>query len=152
MAEIKSSVITEISGRLGNIVFYSRNGKNFARKWVMPCDPRTEKQIAQRQNFARLVKIWQNMNPAERKSWINHPSRKGSAYNAFMSENLRRLNNRQEIITRYRPVKYIFKSGICNGRKHPILQHEYSLATTSLLHEYSMNGLYYNTPVARSGP
>ena len=156
MAEIKSSVITEISGRLGNIVFYRRHNKNFARKWVKPADPKTASQRACRKNFSLIVRTWQSMNPEQKKSWSNYPQRKGSAYNAFISDNLKRINQGLIIRITWRKADYCFKSKTLYEEaaqqystcSYPV----FSLVTASIMHGSGINPfiryLFHN----REGP
>ena len=154
MAEIKSPVITEISGRLDDLVFYRRGGKNYVRKWVKPKDPRSPKQVARRENFACLVKTWQNMNSAMKKTWRQYPGKHGRPYNAFMSENLRRTNSGEEIVLSYKPSKtYCRKSNVIQPvNTTTMVQQNYSLVITSVLHEYSMNLIRNHLFKARNGP
>ncbi len=139
-------VINEISGKLGSMVFYSRNGKTFVRRWVIPKDPKTPLQKAARKNFANLVKTWQRMNAEMKQSWKHYPGRRGTPYNAFMSENMKRSNRGDQILLYFMPsdiqskkIKYLY-SVPCVLFLQPV----FSLVITSLWHEYSMFGSSIN--------
>ena len=156
MAEVRSTVINEISGKLGNLVFYKRGDKIFVRKWVRPSDPCTDLQIKQRQNFSQLIKIWQNMNPSMKKSWAAHPLRKGSPYNTFMSENLKRMNSGDYVLLIYQPLKkYYRNTAVSNNSvsKDPAwIQSQFSLVITSVIHESPLNNILNYSYTYRDGP
>ena len=48
----------EVRGKVGDIVFFKRYGKQLARMRSIPTNPRTERQIAVRQNLSRLSRLW----------------------------------------------------------------------------------------------
>ena len=52
MATYLSTTFGRITGRVGDVVAYGRNGKQIIRRYVVPHNPRTEKQQAQRRKFA----------------------------------------------------------------------------------------------------
>jgi len=52
MATFLSTTFGRITGRVGDVVAYGRNGKQIIRRYVVPHNPRTEKQQAQRRKFA----------------------------------------------------------------------------------------------------
>lgn len=52
MATYISSTFGKINGRFGDAVAYDRNGKQIIRRYVVPKNPRTEKQQANRRKFA----------------------------------------------------------------------------------------------------
>jgi hypothetical protein len=67
MAKIKSSIHKEISGRIGDLIFYQRNGKSFIRS--MPStyrDKKSEKQILHRKKFSTLVNLFHKFRTALR--------------------------------------------------------------------------------------
>ncbi len=144
MAEIKSTVITEISGKVGDLVFYTRGRKNFVRKWVKPHDPKTPEQLIRREKFADLVRTWQSLTAEEKKSWKLYPGRKGSPYNAFMSENLKRTERGEKVV-----CEYTYTS---RKQTFSLPQYEYSLVTTSVTHEYSMKHKKGQLYRIRNGP
>lgn len=83
--------IRAISGRIGNLVFYGRNGGTFVRAHVVPRDPKTVRQLACRKAFASLVAGWRAMDVEERHIWNERArGRNLSGFNAFISANLKR--------------------------------------------------------------
>lgn len=48
MAKISDSVLGDISGKIGPVVAYMRNGESVVREHVIPKDPKTPAQLAQR--------------------------------------------------------------------------------------------------------
>jgi len=48
-------IITSLRGGVGSLVFYKRYGKTIMRAWVMPPNPRTQAQQANRERFARAM-------------------------------------------------------------------------------------------------
>jgi len=48
----------EVRGRLGEIVFFTRKGKQLARMRTIPNNPKTDKQMAVRENLAGLAKLF----------------------------------------------------------------------------------------------
>lgn len=83
-------VVQGISGKMGNLVFYTRRGRACVRAHVVPRDPRTEKQAACRKAFASLVAAWKAMGEHERKDWNDRArGRNFSGFNAFISSNMK---------------------------------------------------------------
>ncbi len=90
MAKVKlNPIFTRLSGRMGNIVFYQINGKLFARRYVVPCNPGTEKQRENRSLFTAAVKAWQSL-PGEEKDRYNsialRRKQSSNGYNLFISQ------------------------------------------------------------------
>jgi hypothetical protein len=79
-------IFSKVSGRMGNVVFYRRQGKDFVRMYVIPGNPDTEAQRTGRRAFADAVKKWQSMTPDERYKY-NRNARclNMSGYNLFLS-------------------------------------------------------------------
>jgi hypothetical protein len=50
-----------VSGKYREKVFATRKGKTHVRKLVIPHDPKTGKQIANRSRFAELVRSWKEL-------------------------------------------------------------------------------------------
>ena len=48
----------EVRGKVGDIVFFKRYGKQLARMRSIPTNPRTERQVAVRENLSRLSRLW----------------------------------------------------------------------------------------------
>ena len=87
MAKIKfKSYIKSAHGRLGNLVYYNVRGRQYARAFSMPRNPRTEAQQRNRASFALAVRQWQKLPEGERArynsmaKWQNR-----SGYNIFIS-------------------------------------------------------------------
>lgn len=51
---------SEVSGKLGDVVFMRRLGKNVVRVRTIPANPRTDKQMRVRNNMAALTEAWKN--------------------------------------------------------------------------------------------
>ncbi len=80
-----------ISGKLGDLVFYTRNGTHCVRSHVVPRDPKTDRQVERRKRFAALVARWRAMEKAEKQAW-NERAR-GSArtgFNEFLSVEMKK--------------------------------------------------------------
>jgi len=87
MAKVKlASFLTEISGRLGNVVFYNSYGREYLRVYVKPENPDTDKQKTVRKTFGDAVRSWQSL-PDEQKQKYNKKARRLSlsGYNLYIS-------------------------------------------------------------------
>lgn len=63
MAKITMPLLSgQVRGKLGDIVFFRRNGKNLARVKTIPANPRTVKQETIRYNTTALSRIWKGEN------------------------------------------------------------------------------------------
>ncbi len=85
-------LIKSISGRLGNVVFYTRRGKLCVRTYVIPRNPDTEAQRIVRRSFAEAVISWQSMTAEEQyiyKRKARHINMSG--YNLYISKYLKRV-------------------------------------------------------------
>ncbi len=81
--------ITGVSGRLGDRVFYTRNGKIRSRRNIIPSNPRTRKQQAGRSRFADAVRAWRMLHAEARADWRRRAARyRRIGYNFFISEYL----------------------------------------------------------------
>lgn len=86
---IINPVFKSIRKRIGNIVFYERGGKQFARIHVIPKNPDTAAQRKRRRTFSDSVSAWQSLTMEEKKQWRNRASLAGRrGYNVFISEYL----------------------------------------------------------------
>jgi hypothetical protein len=93
MATAKTDIfINSISGRLGNIVFYTNRGRQCVRAYVIPRNPDTEAQRYIRRSFGDAVRSWQALSPEERHSY-NRKARylNMSGYNLYISNYLKRI-------------------------------------------------------------
>jgi hypothetical protein len=78
--------ITSISGRIGSIVFYRRQGKTCIRSYVIPRNPDTAAQKAVRRSFADAVKSWQVLRCEEKYKFIRKAQKmQMSGYNLYIS-------------------------------------------------------------------
>lgn len=79
-------IISSISGRLGNLVFFSRYGKQYVRSYVIPGNPKSISQQRNRSSFANAVKSWQSLAPEEKEEWCSLAQGKGSTgYHYYLS-------------------------------------------------------------------
>ena len=83
--------VTGMRGKLGNRVYYTRKGKIYSRRHVMPSNPRTGRQRERRSRFARAVRAWRGLDDDARAPW-NRCARgmRMSGYNLFMRESMSR--------------------------------------------------------------
>jgi hypothetical protein len=61
--------LQSISGRIGDIVFYSSKGQQFARSYVIPRNPDTAAQRERRTLFAKAVAHWQSISESSKEKW-----------------------------------------------------------------------------------
>jgi hypothetical protein len=94
MAKVKfRSPIQSIHGRLGNVIFYTVYGNNYARSYSIPKNPRTEAQQKNRVNFAEAVKLWQGLSDAEKRKYNRMAAGKPlSGYNLFISMKMKKIS------------------------------------------------------------
>lgn len=86
-------VFTEFKGRLGNIVFYKRLGKQCLRIYVVPRNPDTESQRLNRHAFRDAVLAWKTMSREEKGIWNIKAMYAGKplrGYNLYISEYMKR--------------------------------------------------------------
>jgi len=89
MAKVKHpSYMPGSNGRTGDAVFYERKGVQCMRTYVVPVNPKTEKQRAHRGSFKDAVKAWQMLS-SEEKMIYNKKAEdlklSMSGYNLFLS-------------------------------------------------------------------
>ena len=83
---ILNPIITEITGRMGNLVFYRRHNTQCLRTYVIPRNPDTSAQKIVRNNFAEAVKSWQSMTPDEKYKFTRKARNlQMSGYNLYIS-------------------------------------------------------------------
>ena len=76
-------------GKLGNRIYYERNGKVISRPYKKPVHPRTPAQLAMWAKFAAGVALWQALPPKDKKAWdkigdmFNY-----EGFNRFMSRHM----------------------------------------------------------------
>ncbi|MFA7361905.1 MAG: hypothetical protein WC139_12810 [Candidatus Kapaibacterium sp.] len=94
MARITGFLDGKISGKLGNFVYYGKNGKTFLRTiGIRKTDP-SSSEIARRKKFAMSIKLAKSINsvPELKSLWDAYKSSKGSACNAIQKANYVRVN------------------------------------------------------------
>jgi len=79
-----------LSGRVGNAVYCIRpDGSGYVRQWVVPKDPKTPGQLAQRGRFGAAVEAWRKLSEADKERYRNRAARmKRSGYHLFLSEHV----------------------------------------------------------------
>ena len=83
-----NAVFGTLSGKIGNIVFFRRRGRQVERVLVpSPTDPRTLKQGVVRARFANNKNLWRLLLPYVGVAW-RHVSRYGYGGNAFYKHNI----------------------------------------------------------------
>lgn len=87
MAKIElHPIVSSISGRIGNIVFFPRYGRQYARSYCIPANPKTELQQKNRKAFAYAVGSWQRLSLSEKAAWNKKgEKKKRSGYHLFLS-------------------------------------------------------------------
>ncbi len=79
-------LINSIRGRIGNVVFYTRRGRQCVRVHVIPRNPDTEAQRVVRRAFGDAVRSWQAMSPDEQYTYTRKARHLNmSGYNLFIS-------------------------------------------------------------------
>lgn len=70
MAKVVMPLLSgEVRGKVGDIVFFKRFGKQLARMRSIPTNPRTERQTAVRINLAELSRLWKGVVPVNLKKY-----------------------------------------------------------------------------------
>lgn len=95
MGTIKQGILGDLSGKVGNVVGYHRNGKNHVRvKAEKVKNPRTKEQQAQRSKFTVALGFLKAVNPFIRIGYRNYAQGR-SAYNVAMSYLMKRAVTEQ---------------------------------------------------------
>jgi len=92
MASITLNPIFEsLNGNLGKIVYYTRFKKVFARAYVKPRNPDTEKQRANRSLFRDAINSWKALTPSEKQQY-NYRARRLpiTGHNLYISEYMKK--------------------------------------------------------------
>lgn len=71
MARFKDSILGGLSGKIGPVVTYVRNGKQVVRSLPTPNDPKTQKQLAHRMKFSLVNKGLSPLNSAIKLGYRN---------------------------------------------------------------------------------
>lgn len=89
MAKWVSPLFADIRNKLGDSVIFSNwKGRPYFRKYAKPSNPRTDKQLAHRDVFRKLVKRFQEIkvDPEEKEQWDNKATPyQMSGFNLFLS-------------------------------------------------------------------
>lgn len=103
MAKTENPIIGATSGKIGNVIFSTWKGLNVIRsKPIKVKNPRTEKQILNRDKFAQLVNLYSIIKEIPKKGYLPLAIEK-SSYNVFISQNIKSIfdineNNKPVII------------------------------------------------------
>jgi hypothetical protein len=96
MAHVQlSGLINAISGRVGDYVFYKRNGKTFVKPYTAPSNPQSDRQQLVRGIMNDLADSWQVLSKAQKNHWQNYANlthRLMSGFNAFIGQNCKILS------------------------------------------------------------
>lgn len=79
----------DASGKLANAIVFSKwKGRNYARTWVKPSNPKSAGQQGVRAMFKFLSQIWDGLTSVNKATWEDRADQKVvSTFNAFMSYN-----------------------------------------------------------------
>jgi len=89
MANVKLNPVFEgFSNKVGELVFYNRNGKTYARRKGERTDPASPEQLEVRSTFTELTTDWGSVNGPMHRGWDKWAEKKGKrGHNAYISEN-----------------------------------------------------------------
>ncbi len=87
MAEVfLNPAFTSISGRIGDVVFFSYGGRTFFRAYVVPRNPDTPAQRSNRRLFSEAMKAWQGLSLFDKNAYNRRARRLGmTGHNLFIS-------------------------------------------------------------------
>ncbi|HOO70838.1 MAG TPA: hypothetical protein PK926_03675 [Spirochaetota bacterium] len=81
-----NAALTSISGTIGRMVFYHRNGRVIARRWVMPPNPDTPAQRKNRSRFKEAMSAWKALTDDEKAAYTKKARGSGmTGHNLFIS-------------------------------------------------------------------
>ena len=87
-------IFKSISGRVGSLVFYHYNNRQYIRRYVVPRNPDTPAQRDLRERFAKAVTGWQALERYKKEQWNNRALlMQMSGYNLYISK---RMTNKEE--------------------------------------------------------
>ncbi len=79
-------VFTGISGKVGGLVLYEWNGRTLMRRYVVPRNPDTPAQRANRDLFREAMRSWQALADSEKASYNRRAARlRMTGHNLFIS-------------------------------------------------------------------
>ncbi len=84
-------MIKSIKGKHGDLVFYTKNGQQYARPYKKPSDPKTEGQIKNRARFSEAIEGWKELDQKEKNNYRTRSEKLHmTGYNLFISEYMNR--------------------------------------------------------------
>ncbi|HSA16667.1 MAG TPA: hypothetical protein P5346_18145, partial [Spirochaetota bacterium] len=84
-------VLTSISGSVGNLVLYTRNGKTIMRQWIMPPSPNTPAQKKNRSRFRDAMALWRSLPDKEKDTYNRKACKLGmTGHNLFISRYMKK--------------------------------------------------------------
>jgi len=84
-----SALLADARNKIGDVVFSKWKGVNYVRTRVVPANPKTANQVAQRNALTLCVASWKNLVSAVRSEWDRYAKGKNlSGFNAFCSANI----------------------------------------------------------------
>ncbi|HRZ26280.1 MAG TPA: hypothetical protein P5295_05685 [Spirochaetota bacterium] len=98
-------VIDSISGSVGKLVFYERYGKTVMRAYIIPPNPRTAAQQANRSRFRQAMASWRQLPDYEKDSY-NRRARKLSmtGHNLYISRYMKGTSVAERVQTGIAPA------------------------------------------------
>jgi hypothetical protein len=67
---LPGSIVSDIRGKHGGLVFSKNRGGNYTRRKVTPVNPKSTSQVTSRALFAQLAQQWRTLTQASQNSWI----------------------------------------------------------------------------------
>lgn len=103
MARIKfSPIVSDIKGKLGNVVFQGSKSGTIIRERVIPKDIRSESQVNARNRLAYIKTTWQNLTEANLNTWKSL----AAYYNKTQKNNSTKLLTPYELFMQHNSVRY----------------------------------------------
>lgn len=105
MAKVQLDVLfNDLSGHIGNMVYYSVRGKTYARQYVIPDNPRSELQTSHRNLFAEAMAEWKKLGTDEKLVYKKRSRRLAMhGHNLFVSEYIK--SHRNQYLLKGKPFK-----------------------------------------------
>ena len=87
---ILNPILKSISGRIGSVVFFHYNDRQYMRRYVVPRNPNTTEQTKRRKTFADAVNTWQTLAEYKKTQWnLRALALSMSGYNLYISKQIR---------------------------------------------------------------
>jgi len=90
---ITQGILGGFSGKVGNVVGGKWKATNYMRSWVIPANPNSARQQAQRGSMGRIVLIAQGILSTVLQTYWDPFQSKMSGYNAFVKQNIKKLSS-----------------------------------------------------------